>query len=202
MRRTLGIGLALVAAVASLVWFFLLRPGPASLASPEPAPVREGPVAPAPVLPRPDPFAVAASLPEPEAPLEGGCSDLGAVYDKLRDQGLEASDRACLDARIEADDDAEGVLRLLVVEAWNRDPKAWEHRAVQLASLTVDPDLHYKLALHFDREDQPALALHHAEVAMEESHAWPPAVVGVRTARLDRLRQTLCEAEPTLDGCR
>lgn len=207
MQRNLGIVLGVVAAVVSLGWFFFLRSGPASVSSAPAEPVAPPPtvrsVPATPSAPPPSRTEVAPAEDAGPTPADvDGCGSLEAVYARLADGGLSDEDRACLDARIEADDDTENVLRLLAVEAWNRDEDEWARRAVQLSSITIDPDLHYKLALHFFDREQPAVALHHADVAMEESHAWPPAVVGTRTDRLDRMRQALCEGNPELDGCR
>lgn len=151
--------------------------------------------------PSPEAFPVAGTVEEPEAPGPGPCADLEAVYERVRSGGLSDEDRACLDERVKQDDDTENVLRLLTIEAWNRDEAEWERRAVQLASITEDPDLHYKLALHFSKREQPEAALHHVEVAMQESAAWPAGVVGARTRRLDAVRIAICEETPSTVGC-
>lgn len=191
-----GIGLVAVGVLWWLLWPRAESPAevPAEVvALPVPAPPTP---ARKPVVPRgersvplPDPVGVQKT----EAILDPTwCADLDAVTPVLLDGTPSADVLACLEARIAADDDAESVLRLLTVYAWNVDRALWSKHAVQLASITTDPDLHYKLALHFAKDEQPEVALHHVEVAEQEGHTWPDDVVDKRMAALANLRGRLC----------
>ena len=99
---------------------------------------------------------------------------------------------ACLEGLLAPDSraDAVPVLQMLTVNAFAAGDKvAWERRALQLASVTEDPDLHYKLALHYSKgADTAPMSLHHAGVALSMADRWPDAVRAERTGRALKIR--------------
>lgn len=198
MRQIAGVLTGLFAIVL-IVWFSGSGPAAPLLHAPavveQPAPPAPTPAPPVPVVTRrpvPTPPLPVPAPPEPGLDREI-CADLDAVGKTfMQEQALADPVIACLDARILDDDEAENVLRLLTIHAYNTDRALWARRSVQLASMTVDPDLHYKLAVYFAEDGQPEVALHHVEVTLAEAHVWDEATAQKRTDVLEKVRTSLC----------
>lgn len=149
------------------------------------------------VLPPPEPLlaptddAVATADASPTEPLDPSVCGEGIEKDAL--QGRLADDVVvCLNDLLAPDStaDAVPVLTLLAVHAFAAgDMTAWERHALQLASVTEDPDLHYKLALHYAKTpDTAPMSLHHADVALGMADRWPERLRGPRVGNLLKLR--------------
>ncbi len=161
----------------------------------EPVPMEPEPVVPVPAEPVPaEPEDAAASPGEAEPPLLdlsvcGSPDDLGAA---AMEGKLDDDAHTCLSGLLAPDStaDAVPVLRLLAVDAFaSGDMEGWERHALQLASVSEDPDLHYKLALYYAKTPETAaMSLHHADVAMGMADRWPDDVRRDRMAHLLKMR--------------
>lgn len=156
----------------------------------EPVPAEPEPVVPVPV----EPEDAVASPGEAEPPLVdlsacGSPDDLGAA---AMEGTLDDEAHTCLTGLLAPDStaDAVPVLRLLAIDAFaSGDMEGWERHALQLASVTEDPDLHYKLALYYAKTPETApMSLHHADVAIGMADRWPEAMRGSRIGNLRKLR--------------
>ena len=120
------------------------------------------------------------------------CGDPDALAVAAMGGRLDDGARACLSGLLAPDStaDAAPVLRLLAVDAFaGGDMEAWERYALQLASIVEDPDLHYKLALHYaGTPGMAAMGLHHAEVALGMAERWPAELRDARVGKLLELR--------------
>jgi len=158
------------------------------------------PVVPMPVAPTPPHDDAVAMAPEDVTEREEGteaegpstCGDpseleVGAMKGKLDHDTV-----ACLQGLLGPDSraDAVPVLRLLTVYAFaGADEEAWERYALQLASITEDPDLHYKLSLYYAKStDTAPMSLHHADIALGMADRWPEAIQAKRVGSLLKLR--------------
>lgn len=137
------------------------------------------------------PSVVPATDPIEATTTTAACSNLDA-YEADAMLGKLAPDAvACLEQRVDEEQHVDS-LRLLTVDAWSRDDKElWEQRAEHLASLTPDdPDLQYKLALHFSSKgaDGAEKAIRYAEAAHEYRTTWTGDAYTKRVNNLLKLR--------------
>ncbi len=162
-----------------------------------PGEAREGAVERPAVLPPPETLlaptddAVATADEAPPEPFDPSVCGEGIERDAL--QGRLADDAlTCLNDLLAPDSttDAVPVLTLLAIHAFAAgDMTAWERHALQLASITEDPDLHYKLALHYGKTpDTAPMCLHHADVALGMADRWPDSLRSSRVGSLLKLR--------------